>query len=71
VIITVAGHKEGVGKTTTAFHLAAILQEQAPTLLLDGDETRNATAWSRRGGGVAFRWLMKSRLPDWLRSSPT
>jgi chromosome partitioning protein len=55
VIITVASHKGGVGKTTTAFHLASFLQETGPTLLLDGDETRNATAWSKRGGGVAFR----------------
>jgi chromosome partitioning protein len=55
VIITVASHKGGVGKTTTAFHLASFLQERAPTLLLDGDETRNAAAWSRRGRGVAFR----------------
>src|SRR5689334_14796276 len=55
VIITIASHKGGVGKTTTAFHLAAFFQQEAPTLLLDGDETRNATAWSKRGGGVAFR----------------
>lgn len=55
MIITVASHKGGVGKTTTAFHLAAFFQQSAPTLLLDGDETRNATAWARRGGGVAFR----------------
>jgi chromosome partitioning protein len=54
VIITIASHKGGVGKTTTAFHLAAFLQERAPTLLLDGDETRNATAWCKRGRGVAF-----------------
>src|SRR3954447_7307732 len=54
VIITIASHKGGVGKTTTAFHLAAFLQQAAPTLLLDGDETRNATAWCKRGGEVAF-----------------
>jgi chromosome partitioning protein len=39
----------------TAFHLAAFFQASAPTLLLDGDETRNATAWSKRGRGVAFK----------------
>jgi chromosome partitioning protein len=55
VIITVASHKGGVGKTTTAFHLAAFFQTLAPTLLLDGDETRNATAWCKRGRGVSFR----------------
>jgi len=44
-----------VGKTTTAFHLAAYFQTLAPTLLLDGDETRNATAWCKRGPGVSFK----------------
>jgi chromosome partitioning protein len=54
MIVTIASHKGGVGKTTTAFHLAAFLQAHAPTLLLDGDETRNATAWCKRGPGVPF-----------------
>jgi chromosome partitioning protein len=44
-----------VGKTTTAVHLAAFLQTLAPTLLLDGDDTRNATAWSKRGVGFPFK----------------
>ena len=55
MIVTVASHKGGVGKTTTAVHLAAYLQTLAPTLLLDGDDTRNATAWSQRGKGFAFK----------------
>ncbi len=55
MIITVASHKGGAGKTTTAVHIAACLQQSAPTLLLDGDDTRNATAWSQNGPGFPFK----------------
>jgi chromosome partitioning protein len=47
--ITVAHYKGGVTKTTTAVHLAAYLQRLAPTLLIDGDPNRSATAWAKRG----------------------
>ena len=52
--IAVASYKGGVGKTTTAVHVAAYLNTLAPTLLLDGDRTRNATEWSERGEGFPF-----------------
>lgn len=51
MIVTVVSFKGGVGKTTTAVHLAAYLQMQAPTLLVDGDGIRSATKWSHRGSG--------------------
>jgi chromosome partitioning protein len=49
VITTVASFKGGVGKTTTAVHLAAYLQERAPALLIDGDPNRSASKWTKRG----------------------
>lgn len=49
MIITVTNFKGGVGKTTTALHLAAYLQQDKQTLLIDGDLNRSATAWSKRG----------------------
>jgi chromosome partitioning protein len=48
--MTVAHYKGGVGKTTTALHFAAYLQTLGPTLLIDGDPNRSATAWGKRSG---------------------
>lgn len=50
MIITVVSFKGGVGKTTTAIHLAAFFQGQGKTLLIDADPNRSALGWFSRGG---------------------
>ena len=52
--ISVASHKGGVGKTTTAVHLAGYLQQLGPTVLFDGDPIHNAIEWRDRGDGFPF-----------------
>jgi chromosome partitioning protein len=49
MIVTVASFKGGVGKTTTAVHLAAYFQALDKTVLIDGDPNRSSTAWKARG----------------------
>lgn len=50
MIITVASLKGGQAKTTSAVHIAALMQENAPTLLVDGDPNRSALNWHKRKG---------------------
>ena len=54
LLITVAGFKGGIGKTTTAVHLACYLSGLGKTLLVDGDPNRSATGWNKRGEGNSF-----------------
>jgi chromosome partitioning protein len=69
MIITVTSYKGGVGKTTTAIHLAAYFQRHAPTLLVDGDAIRSATKWSQRGGdtGLPFKVVTHAQMVSHIR----
>lgn len=47
-IITITGFKGGVGKSTTAFHLAEYFASFGKTILVDGDPNRTAIKWVER-----------------------
>lgn len=49
IIVTVTGYKGGVGKSTTAVHLATYFSELGKTILVDGDPNRTAVKWAERG----------------------
>lgn len=53
MIITVASFKGGVGKSTSAVHVAAELAKSGKTLLVDGDPNRSVTRWAA-GGHLPF-----------------
>ena len=54
VRIVITSLKGGVGKTTTAVHLAAVLASQGKTLLIDADPAGGALTWASRGIGLGF-----------------
>ena len=60
MIVTLLSAKGGVGKSTSAIHIAAYLQSLAPTLLVDGDGIRSATKWSLRSGGKGLPFRVVS-----------
>jgi cellulose biosynthesis protein BcsQ len=56
MIITLARFKGGVGKATTAIHLAAFFHGDAETLLIEADPNRSALAWANDAPQSAEAW---------------
>lgn len=68
MIITVTSYKGGVGKTTTAIHLACYIQQQkGSVLLIDGDPNRSCLAWSKRGS-LPFTVVDERAAPKHIRN---
>jgi chromosome partitioning protein len=63
MIITVANFKGGVGKTTTAIHIAGYLSGKDKTLLVDGDQNRSSLEWSE-AGNFDFKVISPKKLPS-------
>lgn len=49
MVIAIAAHKGGVGKSTTAVHIATYLQERGATVLVDSDPNRSVCGWALSG----------------------
>ena len=67
MIITTASFKGGVGKTTTAIHIAAYLQTKGDTLLVDGDPNRSAMRWAKRSEEIPFKVCTEQQAPKYAR----
>lgn len=66
VRITVAAHKGGVGKTTSAVALAWLLaQDGTPTVLVDADRQRSASTWWALAEQHGETWPANLTIEQW------
>jgi len=65
MIFACVNTKGGVGKTTTAVHLAVMLARQGKTLLIDGDPQASAASWAAWRRETAIRPVAHHHLPRW------
>jgi len=66
MIITVTSFKGGVGKSTTAIHIAAYLgtKQGKKIVLADGDLNRSVVSWAERGNKLPFTVCDGNSIPD-------
>ena len=70
-ILVVFNGKGGVGKTTTAVNIAAILAENHRVLLMDTDPQHSATWWVRRNDECSFEVSSKYHVQEIQNSLQT
>ncbi|GAB4181422.1 MAG: ParA family protein [Coleofasciculaceae cyanobacterium] len=66
MIVTLVSLKGGVGKTTSAIHIAAYLQQKGSTLLIDADKNRSALVWDRESQ-LPFKVVSEAAAPKFVK----
>lgn len=73
-VITIASHKGGVGKSTLAFHLAAVMslvdESEGHVLVIDGDENRSVLGWAGKNekGNLPFEVVTLATQAKWFQA---